>query len=339
MLSADCAAPKEVFAWGIKGQDACPAGYQEITDDATCQRGASQLCTGDKCKFFPMSTSGRHGASQTGTAAKICNWCTGCDDGKPVFVDRGHGSIAYWLCKKEDTEVITGGDCEYGLTPGALGPKDTQLNLCSGESVIDFAASSVVHNNLGGSGPDSGPEHIRYATVATVRGRPVDLLVSTTSPGYTPEFSAANGRQGGMGLISMKSGAKVDLKFQFVESGSNTPTTIDAFTFAFLDFDRWIKGKGGLECLKIYGFDSHEVARGAEVTQGIGLAGGLQYGTFCATAFGSRFDNPTNPMNLTAKQASRAVVFRFSSKSEFSATLSVSAQECGFGRSFMFAGA
>merc|ERR1719217_1819326 len=43
-------------------------------------------------------------------------------------------------------------------------------------------------------------------------------------------------------------------------------------------------------------------------------------------------------MNLTAKQASRAVVFRFSSKSEFSATLSVSAQECGFGRSFMFAG-
>jgi len=64
----------------------------------------------------------------------------------------------------------------------------------------------------------------------------------------------------------------------------------------------------------------------------------LQYGTFCATAFGSRFDNPTNPMNLTAKQASRAVVFRFSSKSEFSATLSVSAQECGFGRSFMFAG-
>ena len=108
--------------------------------------------------------------------------------------------------------------------------------------MIDFSASSVVHNNLGGSGPDSGPEHIRYASVATVQGRPVDLLVSTTSSGYTPEFSNGNGRQGGMGLISMKSGAKVDLKFQFVESGSNTPATVGSFTFAFLDFDRWVKG-------------------------------------------------------------------------------------------------
>merc|ERR1719399_2726464 len=67
--------------------------------------------------------------------------------------------------------------------------------------------------------------------------------------------------------------------------------------------------------------------------------GKKKQGVFCGNAFGSRFDNPTNPMNLTAKQASRAVLFRFSSTSEFSATLSVSAQECGFGRTFMFAGA
>merc|ERR1719359_212587 len=44
-------------------------------------------------------------------------------------------------------------------------------------------------------------------------------------------------------------------------------------------------------------------------------------------------------MNLTDKQANRAVTFEFSSTSEFSATFSVSAQECGFGRTFMFAGA
>merc|ERR1719409_1503721 len=67
--------------------------------------------------------------------------------------------------------------------------------------------------------------------------------------------------------------------------------------------------------------------------------GRFQTGSFCGTRFGDRFDNPTNPMNLTARQASRAVTFQFSSTSEFSATLSVSAQECGFGRTFMFAGA
>merc|ERR1719387_2966921 len=146
MLSADCAAPKEVFAWGIKGQDACPAGYEEITDDATCQRGASQLCTGDKCKFFPMSTSGSHGAIQTGTAAKICNWCTGCDDGKPVFVDRGHGSIAYWLCKK--TEVFAWGTkgqdaCPAGyqeITDDATCQRGAS-QLCTGDKCKFFPMS------------------------------------------------------------------------------------------------------------------------------------------------------------------------------------------------------
>merc|ERR1719248_497887 len=166
--------------------------------------------------------------------------------------------------EKGTTTASTDDDCEYGLLPGPPGPLDTQLNLCSGESVIDFSASSVVHNNLGGSGPDSGPEHIRYASVAAVQGRPVDLLVSTTSQGYTPEFSGGNGRQGGMGLISMKSGAEVDLKFQFVESGSNTPASLDSFTFAFLDFDRWIGGKG-VECIKISGFDDYQVASDTEI--------------------------------------------------------------------------
>merc|ERR1719321_2425361 len=67
--------------------------------------------------------------------------------------------------------------------------------------------------------------------------------------------------------------------------------------------------------------------------------GRVQTGNFCGTRFGDRFDNPTNPMNLTARQASRAVTLQFSATSEFSATLSVSAQECGFGRTFLFAGA
>merc|ERR1719171_1252122 len=146
------------------------------------------------------------------------------------------------------TATATDDVCEYGLVPGPDGPTDKALNLCTGKSVIDFTASMVVENNLGGSGPSSGPEHIRYATVATVQGHSLDLLVSTTSPGYTP-FSASNGQHGGMGLISMKSGAKVDLKFQFVDSDS--PRTVESFTFAFLDFDQWLFGKGGVECIKI----------------------------------------------------------------------------------------
>merc|ERR1719326_961499 len=44
-------------------------------------------------------------------------------------------------------------------------------------------------------------------------------------------------------------------------------------------------------------------------------------------------------MNLTAKQAKRAVSFQFTSKSEFSVSLEVGAQQCGFVRTFMFAGA
>merc|ERR1719265_2809245 len=102
-----------------------------------------------------------------------------------------------------------------------------------------------------------------------------------------------------MGLISMKSGSQVDLKFEFVDSVSNASVTVNSFTFAFLDFDRWIGGKG-VECLNITGFDDYEVAPGTEINKTVVE----KVGRFCGTRFGDRFDNPTNPMNLTARQAS-----------------------------------
>merc|ERR1719482_1036273 len=128
-----------------------------------------------------------------------------------------------------------------------------------------------------------------------------------------------------MGLITMKSGSKVRLKFQFVETGTDTSVVVPGFSFAFLDFDRWVKGAqgstGGLECLITSGFDRYEVTPETELK----ISKRKRGTKFCATRFGDRFDNPTNPMNLTAKQANRAVSFQFSSTSEFSASLSVGA--------------
>ena len=38
------------------------------------------------------------------------------------------------------------------------------------------------HNNLGGVGPDSGAENIRYAGVGSLNGRAFDLLVEVMLP-------------------------------------------------------------------------------------------------------------------------------------------------------------
>merc|ERR550514_622301 len=61
--------------------------------------------------------------------------------------------------------------------------------LCRG---MNFSTSVVSHSNLGGQGPDDGPETLVYQNIAVKSGSPVDMVVTASSP-YTPNAVSKNG--------------------------------------------------------------------------------------------------------------------------------------------------
>ena len=61
---------------------------------------------------------------------------------------------------------------------------------------------SPAQDNLGGLGPDSGPEEIRYVGIGSLNGRPFDLIVKATTSYYT-EASFSNGCSGLFGAINV----------------------------------------------------------------------------------------------------------------------------------------
>jgi len=48
---------------------------------------------------------------------------------------------------------------------------------CSNDLLMDIHASTVLHNNLGGFGPDGGDPILRYGGVAKLDGKDIDLIV------------------------------------------------------------------------------------------------------------------------------------------------------------------
>jgi len=78
---------QNVYAMGEEGVDACPAGYEKITEDVACGTAAGYL----GLTYAPEFNSG----------SGLCNLCGGCSVAKgkdTVRVDATHGGSAFWLC-------------------------------------------------------------------------------------------------------------------------------------------------------------------------------------------------------------------------------------------------
>jgi len=102
-------------------------------------------------------------------------------------------------------------------------------------------------NNLGGLGPDEGAEEMRFAKIATVGAKEVDLVVTTDDKDYAVPANThgckLNGKGETYGNIKMSapeygtSQRTVDFRFQFVEAGTYNPIVLDAFIFNWFDID------------------------------------------------------------------------------------------------------
>ena len=137
--------------------------------------------------------------------------------------------------------------------------------VCSSDQVnLDFtgscASGSANHSNLGGLGPDTGSEELRFSRIGHVNGRYVDLSIvvldiaqtvaalsaSTyadrwdydyTDAPYIAANTANNGCFGLFGQVNVRQGSSVTLELQFRDHYSDALVELPAFRLSFFDVD------------------------------------------------------------------------------------------------------
>jgi len=196
-------------------------------------------------------------------------------------------------------------------------------------SSVKMNTMTVTQNNLGGVGPDTGPEELRYGNAAEIDGRMVDLVVSAN--GKFPAHKASkNGVQGAFGVINMKCRHSVELDFQALDAETGEAVNLDMVTISWYDLDEGKKGKGR-SSVSVCGATGAIVSSNSELT--LDKAGGCDTATSSTPGTGK--DNPTDPATLDPVQRARAVSFPLTNTKTITASLSI--EKGSGGRNFMFA--
>ena len=108
---------------------------------------------------------------------------------------------------------------------------------------IDFAATlsngdttcPVTTNNLGGLGPTTGRQEMRYRAVGSIDRRKIDLVVRATT--WYAGKVLANGCDGQFGTLGVYEGTGTDFEFQFQDTSTGEPVVLPHYYFTFFDFD------------------------------------------------------------------------------------------------------
>jgi hypothetical protein len=238
------------------------------------------------------------------------------------------------------------------LSPKTPTQKDVQED-CSQTLVedLDFAKASVIQNNLGNLGPDTGKQVLRLKEIWKSKDQSIDLVVSNTST-YTrfsdPGSETGKYHEEGNKSISINvaDGTHVDLNFCLVKTGTDDPVQLHEVHFTLLDVDRSRKNNKQ-EKVTVSGLSSFVLAPDTEVDVSNDGSGTI----FEATAHGVGCDNPTDPMHLTnitckdgrgdditTDQSKRSAMMVFKEVSCFDVTLEVPCtSNCKAGRNLIFA--
>lgn len=204
---------------------------------------------------------------------------------------------------------------------------------CAPEDVctksVKMNTLTVSQNNLGGVGPDTGAEEIRYSNAAVVDGKAVDLVL-TTDGAFKSSKPSKNGNSGAFGVLNVKCGTSVTVSMKVVDSDSGAPVTLDAVALTWYDLDEGKKQKGRAT-VTTCGSTGAMVSSNTELT--VVREGDCSSAT--SSVAGTGKDNPKSPHALDSVQISRSLTLPFKQVSEFSSTLSLAR---GFkGRNFLFA--
>lgn len=128
-------------------------------------------------------------------------------------------------------------------------------SVCTGDEFkLDLYTScqrGANHSNLGGRGPGTGLEELRFSKVGSLQGVEIDLVIVVLNASnktyvggtpyvdteYTLSDAAQNGCNGYFGQINVKVGTSVTLDFQFQTHLAHKPYVLPSFEWTFLDID------------------------------------------------------------------------------------------------------
>jgi len=207
---------------------------------------------------------------------------------------------------------------------------------------INFYGARLMHQNLGGQGPDSGVQNTRFGNVGTYDGRPFDLIITAMTPfvaGKSPPNPSLSGK---FGEINIRAGTSTDFRFSFEDSESSASVRLDKFEFSFFGIS---SGGPTDERLILKDFDEYFTDEGYEFEISPATEGRT---VFKSTHPGKGCHRPTDPneleevdcKNMVVDRLKRAVMFSFSRKSFFDITVEseCSRGACPGGRNILFAG-
>lgn len=210
--------------------------------------------------------------------------------------------------------------------------EDMDASLCDSAG-ISMDSATVLHSNLGGHGPDEGPESMLVGPVAPG----INLEITAKTP-YTP--NTINPRGGVLNnkihdkfiQINVATNTAVDLQFQLVDSSNGQPTTMDKFAFTMVDRDQGMSHESR-ESITVEGYSSYKAGSDVAVA-----AKEKNVATFSSTLRGGNVDNPTSPYALSGMAERRSAVLLFKDTSKFNLRIEESDYANPQGRNLLFAG-
>lgn len=237
-----------------------------------------------------------------------------------------------WIAKEGECKPIPEDCPDFGGVP-PLADCGCHRSLAVKVDLSD--KGSVTENNLGGAGPTTGVEEIRYSNVGTSStGVKFDLVV-TTLGAYNPRNpSEKNGIVDGghFGCINQRKGEETSFKFSFVSPGTNTPLVVPEVHMATFDLDG--DAANGIEYVSSKGYRGYVT----DATPSV-LASRLPDGRTKFTSAGEKanLENPTLPDALTVEQRRNSVMYFYSNVSSFELTFGIENYDRRGSRNLFFA--
>ncbi|CAE8706444.1 unnamed protein product [Polarella glacialis] len=189
----------------------------------------------------------------------------------------------------------------------------------------DFNVKGVLHNNLGGHGPDSGEQTLIYHIEASNMDDDLDLVMEALNPqDFKPWDATKAGMWNKYQSVNIIGGSELHARCTFRNHRTHEPVTVPQFDMEFFDMDEQAPHVG-TEKITFHGqYAEYMLYKDAFMSTTVSGAHDEDL-SFEATTNGTGDDNPADPDKLTLGQARKAFGITYHHVHSFDFTFSASA--------------